>query len=472
MGNSNDNGSFKEESKQLTFEENKKEYFSYVRQNLKSNVNEIVKTLNTSTTKTSSNSLNLSDNSDNPNAWQTFLIAKLMNYKARMNQSSIGHHEAVINYIENMVDTNDAHVLKLKFFLSKEIDESRSKIFLFVKDDEKDVHSSNKKEGTENIIPSKNAIILRSIDFIFDDLDNFDHPLNKVARTIKFNYANKYEQELLDLEKSEEQKSLEFELTEEKKLEISKNIRSATVSVQKNKEKENEKKNLSLRKLIPLGEISKFYSYIKEELTNISFIIILSVIKFYGLIEEPEMKVIDILGEKVKDLLISGDLLRLLQKIKSILLKDTLYRYNEKFLEFYNLEPKDLGISPYFSFDKDFRLNISSSIGIADMASVQSNIPFPKSIIFFREINKSVSIMKKLEIMFSLRDVILKEIDEFWKGFFIQQKKRYVDADNLLSIFIYLAVKSQLCDLIIDIEIIDDFISKSLKLSRKGKRAS
>ena len=56
-----------------------------------------------------------------------------------------------------------------------------------------------------------------------------------------------------------------------------------------------------------------------------------------------------------------------------------------------------------------------------------------------------------------------------WKGIPINQKKRYVDADNLLSIFIYLIVKSQIADLIVDIEIIEDFINRSLKLSRKGK---
>jgi len=76
--------------------------------------------------------------------------------------------------------------------------------------------------------------------------------------------------------------------------------------------------------------------------------------------------------------------------------------------------------------------------------------------------------MQKVDILCNLRDLIMDEIDEFWKQFPFQQKKLYVDADNLLSIFIYLIIKSQLSDLIVDIEIIDDFTNKSLKLSRKG----
>ena len=71
--------------------------------------------------------------------------------------------------------------------------------------------------------------------------------------------------------------------------------------------------------------------------------------------------------------------------------------------------------------------------------------------------------------MFNLRNLILNEIDMFWKGFPFLKKKRIVDADNLLSIFVYLVIKSQMIELVVDIEIIDDFINKSLQLSRKGK---
>lgn len=221
-----------------------------------------------------------------------------------------------------------------------------------------------------------------------------------------------------------------------------------------------------------MEEVKKFYAYIKEELTNLAFILNLTLVKFYNIIEEPDYKVIDIIGEKVKDLLISGDILRFLQKLKYLEKKDDIIQYQEKFLEYYNILPCDLSINPYFAFDVNFREKIAQALKknteTETESSPKKNLPFFKSIMYFREINRADSIIEKLEIMYNLRNMILGEIDMFWKGISIDQKKRYVDADNLLSIFIYLIIKSQLSDLIIDIEIINDFINKTLKLSRKG----
>ena len=115
-----------------------------------------------------------------------------------------------------------------------------------------------------------------------------------------------------------------------------------------------------------------------------------------------------------------------------------------------------------------FSLYNIPELKIEENKSNYSNLPFFKSLKYFREINSRETILDKLEIMFNLRNIILTEIDDFWKGFPYLEEKRLVDADNLLSIFIYLVIKSQLVNLIIDIEIINDFINKSLKLSRKG----
>ena len=83
--------------------------------------------------------------------------------------------------------------------------------------------------------------------------------------------------------------------------------------------------------------------------------------------------------------------------------------------------------------------------------------------LYLAEINRSDSFIEKIEILSNIRNFIIEEIDEFWNNLPIP--RNYFNSDDLLSIFIYLIIKSQLSDLIIDIEIIEDFT----KLSSKGK---
>jgi len=443
----------KEESKRMIFEENKKEYFTYVRKNFDENIKEIVTKLNSPTNKNKNNfSFNLNENSTEKETWQAYLTSKLLNYKTRMNQNTVRYVDEVISYIEKLSDANENHVLSMKLFLSNEMDETRNKVFLMAKEEQK----------CNTISPTKNAIIQRSIEYIFENLDCLDHPLNKVIKSMLFNFSAKYEKELCELEKKENERKM-FEMSRKLTVSSQTSLRSTETSRTRSV-----CRNISN---ISEDELSKFYVYVKEELSNISFILILTLIKFYNVIEEPEYKIIDLIGEKIKDMLISGEILRFLQKVKYELKKDIILKYNEKFLEYYNILPQDLGISPYFSFDTQFRELITNKSNCENLVEEVEypNLPYFKSIIYFKEINKVHSIIQKLEIMINLREIILLEIDSFWKGIPINQKKRYVDADNLLSIFIYLIVKSQIADLIVDIEIIEDFINRSLKLSRKGK---
>jgi len=186
---------------------------------------------------------------------------------------------------------------------------------------------------------------------------------------------------------------------------------------------------------------------------------------------------VESISDKVNDLLINGDLLRFLKKLKINAKRNILTRYKEKFHEFYNIHPSDLGVSPYHSFDKNLKLKLQEilkkNVNLDPTDNINNStkkfdMPFSKSLIYLSEINRSETIMQKVDVLCNLRNFILDEIDEFWKHFPFQQKKMFVDADNLLSIFIYLIIKSQLSDMIVDIEIIDDFTNKSLKLSRKG----
>ncbi len=95
-------------------------------------------------------------------------------------------------------------------------------------------------------------------------------------------------------------------------------------------------------------------------------------------------------------------------------------------------------------------------------------IPFEKTLLILRTFNDCNNMLKKLDLMFELRSSILEEIDFFWEGVPLKSKYKSLDADNILSIFVYLIIKSQLTNLPIHLEIMDSFFSNKIKLSRKG----
>ena len=294
MGNSDTYN--KQNDHNIVFEESKKEYFSHVRKNTKKNIKEIVSTLGQSNKPNST--LNNNDEFDDNNAWQSFLITKLTSYRMRMNQNTTIYVDNVIDYVNKIVDTNDNQVYKLKIFLSNEIEETRN------------IRSSPSKEEKKDIgsfSPSKNEIILRSIDFIFNNLDNIDHPITKVIKLINFNFASKYQKELNELETIEEsnkfnklekfgnkspEKSRKNTFGGDKSPEKSRKNTFQSCKSEKNKNKDIKSNPIKL----PIEDMNKFYSYIKDEISNLSFIIILTLIKFYNIIEEPEYKIIDIIG--------------------------------------------------------------------------------------------------------------------------------------------------------------------------------
>ena len=95
-------------------------------------------------------------------------------------------------------------------------------------------------------------------------------------------------------------------------------------------------------------------------------------------------------------------------------------------------------------------------------------IPFEETLLILRKFNDCNSMLRKLDLMFMLRASIMEEIDFFWEGIPLKGKYKLLDADNILSIFVYLIIKGQMTNLPIDIDIMDSFFSKQIKLSRKG----
>jgi hypothetical protein len=166
-------------------------------------------------------------------------------------------------------------------------------------------------------------------------------------------------------------------------------------------------------------------------------------------------------------------LYRCIFKIKAKLVEKKKEYFSKCLLDHYDIKPKFLNISPYFSLDANFKKSFIKFFKIQEESDSHKSdsytkIEFYESILLLRGFNQYDSIIEKIDAIFKIRSCLLKEIDNFWKNIPIKSLYKIIDADNLLSIVIYLIIKSQMSELIIDLEVMDDFIDNKIKTSRKG----
>jgi len=215
------------------------------------------------------------------------------------------------------------------------------------------------------------------------------------------------------------------------------------------------------------------YKNIINDILFYSELLTTALFKFYSFYNQTSLKSFNILKEKIKDLLLRRNLFRCIYKIKSKLLEKKKQYFSRCLVEHYNIKPYSLSISPYFSLDPNFRnsfLNVLKIQG-ANMLSTKilyNEIEFRESIFNLREINKYESMLEKIDAIYNIRSILLKEIDNFWENIPIRKVYKIIDADNLLSLVIYLIIKCQMNDLITELAVIDDLLDSKIKSSRKG----
>jgi hypothetical protein len=347
-------------------------------------------------------------------------------------------------------------------------------------------------------------MLWKGSEFIFKDLEDVSHPINGFIRNLTFILSEVYEKEFLKLlenldksvENEEYRSSASFSNQENNQLSIlednfkshDKILHTEVIFKESSKSLFNLSKNSS-NSINQLGNsenyILDFYKAMLKELLTFANYITNALIRFYSIKNSTSPKIFEIYLEKIKDLMIRRDLFNLIFKIKRKLNARKIEVYSENLIEYYNIKPHYLCTSPYFSMDKKFKKliknylkskkDIGSKIFNEDKKDTLKNkekhissLPFKKSILLLRQINHTDSLINKIDYMYKVRDSVLSEIDDFWKNIPLQSKYKSVDADNLLSLFIYLMIKAQINNLMIDLEIIEDFTSRSLKLSRKG----
>ena len=83
--------------------------------------------------------------------------------------------------------------------------------------------------------------------------------------------------------------------------------------------------------------------------------------------------------------------------------------------------------------------------------------PYQKAIDHLKEIARLYTPMQKLQCVASLNSVICQCIEDFWKNVPINKEKLSIDADQYLSILVYIVVKSQVSDLFTHITVSNEF---------------
>jgi len=404
----------------------------------------------------------------------------------------------------------------------------------------------------EKIELTKDTILWRGSEYIFEDIEKTDHPLTSFIRYLGFFLSEIYEKEFEKVQSSvmdqeAYQNSIIYnENNSFRKSNINWNLHiksecsmeetSEDDNVYTNKKARNEK-NYKSALFVPSDfynqnkDLEDFFKHIKMEILYISNILTGALIRFYKIKNSCNDKILGIFLEKIKDVFIRNNLYRVIFEIKSSLLSRKKNQFSANLIKLYNLKPHYFSTSPYFSQDREFRkifrkkmnelfpnkhednktlykeekylenmknikrnsfcknlnlnlkwncTNNNGSNNIFDLEELKLNnydsalsknilkIPFDETLLLLRKLGDCTSMLQRIDLMFMLRSTILNEIDNFWINVPLKMKYKSVDADNLLSIFIYLIIKSQMTNLIIDIDIIDSFLSRNIKLSRKG----
>jgi hypothetical protein len=268
---------------------------------------------------------------------------------------------------------------------------------------------------------TKDDIMSKAIVFIFEDIENLNHPLYLLIEQLRFNLSLLYERQII-------------------------------------------KDDLEV--------MDKYYKNMISQIVIICVYLTEALIRFYDIRKNTNSKLYEVYYTKMRDILIRKDLYRILLKYKEKLLDDEINLYKDSLLKFFNIKPNRLGINPYFSLDTDFQqILLDNSLHKMESLSTSINslyIPFQSSIQKYRKIIEYDSILMKIDKIYELRASILSEIDYFWKDVPLDPNLKKVDANNFQSIFIYIVIKGQLDSMLTEITLIDDILSSNSKLSEKG----
>lgn len=341
-------------------------------------------------------------------------------------------------------------------------------------------------------------MLWKGFNHILKDLENFNHPISKLIRQVIFILSENYENEIEIMTKKNESNEIPVNNYHMNNIinmshHLHTNFTNGAEQLDYIKESPitneiedenylNYNPDFTLLTLPSSGNMfnaqnkyQETYQKIIEEVFYFSELFALTLIRFYLIKNSPPKKFLEIIKEKIKDIMIRKDLYRCIYKLKSKLIENKKERFSKYLMNFYDIKPNGLNISPYFSLDLKFKMSINKFLDhnlknqTDNKIKIKNNkIPFMESILTLRQIKECDSILQKIDVIIALRESILKEVDYFWHNIPLKNKYKILDADNLLSIVIYIVIKSQMCEIIVELAVIDDLLDNKIKLSRKG----
>jgi hypothetical protein len=550
----------------------KDEYFKLIRKDLKETLGQINTVLDKDNI----------DSNINKDTWLEFIKTKFEIYFQKhkdnydFNYIDNNYYE-ILFYLNTIDETKESkHIYKLGIYLKEYLEENKEKksnkilkassnyfvekenVKENILEKEKEIEKENilEKEKEKEII-TKEFIIWNGSEFIFEDIEKLDHPLNKFIKHLSFILSYIYEIEFekiknsYSLENEENQEKEEKEENEEmenEKIGIIKTKFSEIITINIDKLNVNNDNNLKSNdsRYSEFSKSSNFYKQEKElnilydkihkEILFFSQILTGALIRFYNIQNSCSNKILEIFNEKVKDLLLRNELYRVIYDIKTALHIKRKNIFSVNLIKYYDQMPYCISNNPYVCMDNNFRKilkkvfkknNYTNDIkfnkeeeeeedeeneegekvieefnaekekdkdieGSGKEANINRinkfksiskdiyenkyriknkniiSLPFEKTLFLLRKFNECKSMLKKIDLIFLLRESIFEEINFFWKEIPVKAKYISVDADNILSIFVYLIIKSQNANLYIDVEIMNSFLSKDIKLTRKG----
>ncbi len=150
-----------------------------------------------------------------------------------------------------------------------------------------------------------------------------------------------------------------------------------------------------------------------------------------------------------------------------------------------DIELPSLRISPIFTLDKTVRekyalvrsrrkscdgAELGEDLASKDavLARLVDEYDYHEAINYLLQLKQTECPEEKINTLCALNASILNEIEAFWNGYSIQPSELKIDHDNLLSIYIYIVIKSQYAKLWVDYMYTQAFLTDSARMSNRG----
>ncbi len=202
----------------------------------------------------------------------------------------------------------------------------------------------------------------------------------------------------------------------------------------------------------------------QEALVNVQYFVslmIYSITVFYkSVIGADKMLALrEYVANSLVDIVISGKVYDLLLSAIRLKLRSDENTIRAKIKQCAGIRPKDLGINKYLRIDsEEFPATDNpkpeSSLVIAieetkepQPAAGPKTEPYAEAIEKLREVQRLRTPMKKLKAIESLNGVICTCVDQFWKDSSISPKHLFIDADQYMSILLYISIKADVLDM-------------------------